>query len=45
MSREDNISQLFIKNEHKLEEAPPSDLWSRIETKLDDVGNVKADST
>jgi hypothetical protein len=45
MSREDNISQLFIKNEHKLEEAPPSDLWSRIETKLDDGGNVKADST
>jgi hypothetical protein len=36
MSREDKISQLFIKNEHKLEETAPSDLWSRIEVKLND---------
>jgi len=34
MSREDEISQLFIKNEHKLDEAPTLDLWSKIETKL-----------
>ena len=45
MSRENNVSQLFINNEHKLEETPPSDLWSRIETKLDDGGNVNAENT
>jgi hypothetical protein len=41
MSREDKISQLFIKNEHKLEETAPSDLWSRIEVKLNDGVGVQ----
>jgi len=36
MSREDKISQLFINNQHKLDEAPSADLWSRIDTKLNE---------
>jgi hypothetical protein len=35
ISREDYISKLFIDNEHKLDESPSGDLWSRIETKLE----------
>ncbi len=35
MSRDDYISKLFIKNQAKLNEAPSSDLWSKIETQLE----------
>jgi hypothetical protein len=34
MSREDKISKLFIDNQHKLDEHPGSDLWSKIESKM-----------
>ncbi len=44
MSREDNISQLFIKNQHKLEEMPPSSVWERIESRLDDSSKPFAEA-
>lgn len=43
MSREDDISQLFIKNQHKLEEMPPSAIWERIESKLNDSAKPMAE--
>ncbi|BDS09856.1 DUF6265 family protein [Aureispira anguillae] len=35
MSRDDYISKLFIKNQHKLEQAPSDDLWSKLELQLE----------